>query len=482
MFVDTTLSAVSAWMTLFVQIALGYLTTRVLCALIDSPRIRLKLWGCFLFLTITGWIIFGVNVSAGSSVALTTGSIHVTGNREQWGFWPVSASWAGLLACVGPWIWRLYLSMLIIFMLQLVWKWLRLRKFLRTGRPPSEQIGLLFQRLCREMNVSRCDLILLADLRSPATACWWRPYVLLPTELVPFLDTGQLADVLRHELIHVRCRHYLWDRLAALGCRVVFFHPAVWFAHRRMRQERELACDLAVVQDAADRRLRYAECLVKLARWWFLARRNSPDAIGFSSSESLLTARVRALLREPSPYSRFQWAARHGVVAVVATIAVCFVPGIGVTFYRSQPWASIVNRPHRDSTTFPRHVASRNRESKMPSRATLEARLPPIQNRAMSEPVALLEHLSSPALPVLANPSTGTPQAFEANATPALTGNDRNGSVTLHPVWDESPMPQPSITAPNWQSATIDAIKAGVNLATGGGESGDGQVEQHGNH
>jgi beta-lactamase regulating signal transducer with metallopeptidase domain len=488
MFVDTNLSAVSTWMTYFVQIALGYLTTRGLCALIPSPRIRLRLWGCFLFLTIAGWTIFGVHVSAGNSVPLTTGSLHVVGNRGQWGFWPVSGSWAGHLAWVGPWTWRLYLSIVIIFMLQLLWKSLRLRSFLRTGQAPSEEVGLLFKRLCREMKVSRCDLILLGDLRSPATVCWWQPHVLLPTELVPFLDGGQLADVLRHELIHVRCRHYLWDRLAALGCRLVFFHPAVWFAHRRMRQERELACDLAVVQNGEDRRLRYAECLVKLARWWFLARRNSPDAIGFSSSESLLSARVRALLRETSPCSGFQQAARNGVVAVVATTAVCFLPSIGVTLYQSRPWASVVTPPQHDGATRRKHVAGTDRESRMPTRkqlyseVSLEPRLPLVQNGAMSQPAALLERLSSRALPVLGNPSTGASHASEADSTPALTGNDRSGSVALHPVWDESPMPRPSTAAPNWQKATIDAINIGVNLATGGGESPDGQVEQQGNH
>src|ERR1700730_7306153 len=223
MFVDTNLTAISTGITYFVQIALGYLTTRALCALIHSPRIRLRLWGCFLSLTLASWTILGVQVSADSSVPLTNGSFPVMGNRGQWGFWPVSGSWAGHLAWVGPWTWRLYLFIVIIFMLQLLWKSLRLRSFLRTGQAPPEEVGLLFQRLCREMKVSRCDLILLADLRSPATACWWRPHVLLPTELVPFLDASQLADVLRHELTHVRYRHYLWDRLAALGCRVVFF-------------------------------------------------------------------------------------------------------------------------------------------------------------------------------------------------------------------------------------------------------------------
>jgi hypothetical protein len=302
--------------------------------------------------------------------------------------------------------------------------------------------------------------------------------------LVPYLDSGQLADVLRHELIHVRCRHYMWDRLADLGCRLVFFHPAVWFAHRRVRQERELACDLAVVQDGVDRRLDYAECLVKLARWWFLARRNSPGAIGFSSSESLLTARVRALLRETSPCSRLQQVARYGVVAVVATTAVCFLPSIGVTLYESRTRASVITPPQRHSATARRHVAGTDRESKMPTgkEASLEAQVPPVESRAMSQPAALLDHLSSPALPVLQSPSTGAPQDPEANSTLEPAGNDQRGSIAVHPVWDESPMPRPSTTAPSWRKATIDAISIGVNLATGGGESPDGQVEQQGNH
>ncbi len=102
------------------------------------------------------------------------------------------------------------------------------------------------------------DYDLAADLRSPATCYWWRSHVLLPLELVPHLDSDQLEDVLRHELFHVRQHDYLWDRLAALGCRVVFFHPLVWLAYRHLRWERELACDYAVVRESSEARLRYA--------------------------------------------------------------------------------------------------------------------------------------------------------------------------------------------------------------------------------
>jgi beta-lactamase regulating signal transducer with metallopeptidase domain len=484
MFVDTTLSAVSTWMTYFVQIALTYLITRGICALIHSPRIRFRLWGCFLFVAVFGWTVFYLPASAGSPVALTTGAVPVTGNRGLWGSLPVSGSWAGHLAWVGVWTWRLYLSIFILCIFQLAWKSLRLRRFLRSGQPPSQEVDLLFQSLCREMKVSRCDLILIAGLRSPATACWWRPHVLLPTELAPFLDTSQLADVLRHELTHVRRHHYLWDRLAAVGCRVVFFHPAVWFAHRRLRQERELVCDLAVVQTGADRRLPYAECLVKLVRWWFLARRNSPDTIGFSSSESMLARRVRALLRETPPGSGLQQAARRGLVAVVATTAVCLLPSIGITLYRSLPRNSTITRSHLDNASSHRHVLATDRESKMPTRKALSPQVAPnTQFPSMRTEVAtLFEHLGSPPLPVLGSPSTVAPHAPEASSTPPLTRSDRSVSVASHPVWDEAPMTRLSIPAPNWQRATIDTINTGVGLATGGGESEDGQVGEQGNH
>jgi hypothetical protein len=160
------------------------------------------------------------------------------------------------------------------------------------------------------------------------------------------------------------------------------------------------------------------------------------------------------------------------------------LPSIGVTLYESRTWASVITPPQRHSATARRHVAGTDRESKMPigKEASLEAQVPPVESRAMSQPAALLDHLSSPALPVLRSPSTGAPQDPEANSTPEPAGNDQRGSIAVHPVWDESPMPRPSTTAPNWRKATIDAISIGVNLATGGGESPDGQVEQQGNH
>src|ERR1700758_269213 len=326
------LSAVSIWVTYGLQISLGYLVVWGLCRLTHNPRIRLRLWGCFLFVTVAVWIVC-ISQPAGLRVTMPAVSLHVPGAPPLTGVWAVEAEWAPRLSWLGARIGWFYLAIFAVLALQLWVKSLSLRVFLRNGEAPALDLQSLFEKLCAEMGTAGCSLILLPELRSPATAYWWQPRVLLPRELVPQLDWRQLEDILQHELTHVRRRDYLWDRLAALGCRLVFFHPAAWLAHRRLRQERELACDLAVVKSRPDGRLQYAECLAKLARWWFLARENTPGAIGFASSASLLATRVRAVLREPSPDSEFPRTARGSLMALMAAMAIFFLPEVGVSFY-----------------------------------------------------------------------------------------------------------------------------------------------------
>ena len=188
--------------------------------------------------------------------------------------------WASYFARLSPAVTFLYFFIVIVSVLHLFFESRRLKSTLRRTLPPSLQLQTCFERLCRELHVGRCELRLAPDLRSPATCYWWRSNILLPLELVPHLNNHQLEDVLRHELFHVRQHDYLWDRLAALGCRLVFFHPLAWLAYRHLRWERELACDYEVVRECSEARLRYAECLTDLARW-FVARRMSSPGISF---------------------------------------------------------------------------------------------------------------------------------------------------------------------------------------------------------
>ena len=338
---------------------------------------------------------------------------------------PMPEAWASYFARVAPAVAFLYFFFFLILVLYLFLESRRLKSTLRRTHPPSPQLQSCFESLCHELHVRRCELRLAADLRSPATCYWWRSHVLLPLELVPHLDSDQLEDVLRHELFHVRQHDYLWDRLAALGCRVVFFHPLAWLAYRHLRRERELACDYAVVRESSEARLRYAECLTNLARW-FMARRMSSPGITFFSSESLLKVRVRAVLSKPSIYSPSRKAARAGLVSVLATVVFFWLPALGLSLYTPVRLTSFSVRPGNPPSSYLRkkRAGIKAAHPSAPETLTMET-LQMTPRSGAEESIKSLLDIPPASLPLL-NPSTAgnDTAATESRASKGMSNRE----------------------------------------------------------
>jgi BlaR1 peptidase M56 len=464
MIFDTTLPAIGAWLTYFVKIALAYFLAWAVCGLVRDPGFRLRVWSIFVCLAVLGWLAFCVPGVAANSLPLTNHAVLLPANVALHGIWTIQGSWAPQVSWLAHWFWRTYLLVLVLSVPHLGWKSLRLWLILRKGEEPSKELSVLFQRLSRQMKVANCKLLLHAGLHSPATAGWLRPLILLPTDLVPLLEDHQLTDVLRHELIHVRRHDYLWDRLAALACQLLFFHPAIWLAHRGLRKERELVCDLAVVRNRPELRLRYAECLAKVARWCFLERGSSPETIAFASSASLLSVRVRALLRESAPDSRAYRIARFTLIPMVLGLSVYLLPTVGLSLRWSDPGTPGGKPSVARQTSSGR--AFRTRRSKasitrfVSTRAISQAKISPAADRASALP-GLFSGLNSPPLPVL----------VVGSATPDTAANPERGSPTNtesepRGVWDEAGNPRSTVLRPNWKSLASRGVAAGVAIAT----------------
>jgi beta-lactamase regulating signal transducer with metallopeptidase domain len=465
------LAAVSICVTFFVQIACGYLLTRALSVLFRSHRFRLRLWTAFLVLALGGWIFLSVPApSTGSTKLPILAAQEVP--TPHWS-WLVGDSLAKDLDRLEVWAVWIYLSILSISLLQLLVKRLRLYFLLRNRQEPSSELLFLFDDLCRELEVRRCRLSLLAQLRSPATAGWFRPEVLLPHELVPRLDWDQLAQILRHELIHVKQHDYLWDRLAALSCRVLFFHPAVWLAYRRIRWERELACDQAVVENSWDSRIPYAECLTGLARWWFVAEKTASSGIGFSSSPSLLATRIKEILSEPREVSIFERGLRTGLIAVTLVAGVFFLPSVALTFYRSSLWAPPPLAATLSSKSRIR-AAHKQAPAHNPTVASVQAVDAPARPAAPDERLDMLLSSGSAPMPVLRNsPGPGSDQ------TPSTQneGGRRAESGDFNRPWDESSAPKSYPASTTWSDVATAAIRVGIATTSGH----DGNSESTGN-
>ena len=492
MLLTNPLAAVSTWMTYLIQVAFVYLVVWGLCLLVPNARVRLRMLGFFLFLATAYWIFLSIPHSATAVDVLSVTAAAPAHELAPGWSWAIPQFVATHLSRFSIWLLTTYAAIVLMLLLQSAAKSWSLKRFLATGCEAPSDIDNIFEGLCREMCVPRCRLVLMHGLRSPATANWWRPYILLPAELALDLDEHQLANVLRHELIHIRRHDYLWDRLATVACRVVFFHPVMWLAHRRLRWERELACDEAVVRHNNEHRVEYAECLTTLARWWFLADKNSPGAIGFASSASLLGTRVRALLVEPASCSIYQRGARAVLISVVLAVTAMSLPGMRLSFYWSRPQDGItrpettsINAARKSSRTTRRVITSDDSQAGSSMRNASAD-----QGSAIAPPASSdLALIDKPTMPLFAGieqhsaPSDVSGASGDGVATAGASGGGSTGPGLG--------APQSTAKKPSWQDTAVDAITAGVAIihsrtsapsgtsggvpgTSGGGSSGGG--------
>ena len=143
------------------------------------------------------------------------------------------------------------------------------------------------------------------------------PTILLPAEADTWPEEKRRA-VLLHELAHVKRRDCLIHALGRLATALHWFNPLAWVALRRLRIERERACDDLVIT-AGERASTYSEYLLDIARTMQTGALISAAAITMAK-KSQLEGRLLAIL--DATCSRRALTRR---MLAVSTFAVVFV-------------------------------------------------------------------------------------------------------------------------------------------------------------
>jgi membrane carboxypeptidase/penicillin-binding protein PbpC len=134
--------------------------------------------------------------------------------------------------------------------------------------------------------------------------------------------------VLVHELAHVRRHDVLVQALADVACAVHWCNPLVWICARRLRIEREIAADDAVLA-AGVRPSRYAEELVAVA-----TSAAVPSAALAMAERSSLEARVTSILASTLARAPLRTGGTITMVAAgaaLATAAACASPQVSAS-------------------------------------------------------------------------------------------------------------------------------------------------------
>lgn len=160
-----------------------------------------------------------------------------------------------------------------------------------------------------------------AAARVPLVWGWRQALVFLPPGASTW-DDERRRLVLLHELAHVRRGDVAIEAVVQAVSAVFWFHPAVWFAARRLRLERERACDDAVVESGV-RPSTYARHLLAVADG--AHHQNPPPIVALCMASSRdLDRRVTSLLApratRAAPSRTFQVATVAAALAMVALV------------------------------------------------------------------------------------------------------------------------------------------------------------------
>jgi len=221
--------------------------------------------------------------------------------------WPISAGEGGVFEVASTTLsGTLALSFVLIawwlgasvMVLRLAGGWLRVRSLAQgMGDVPSVDLVERAARLSRRMGIDRpVRLIESAAAAVPATVGWLRPVILLPVSLATRLSQAEIEAILAHELAHVRRHDYVINIAQSVIEALLFYHPAVHWVSRRIREERENCCDDAVVELFEDP-LTYARALTNVEVF-----RAESLRLGLASNGGSLMSRIERLLNGPSAH------------------------------------------------------------------------------------------------------------------------------------------------------------------------------------
>jgi beta-lactamase regulating signal transducer with metallopeptidase domain len=298
-----------------------------------------------------------------------------------------------------PWLVLGWLAGVIALSVRWAGGWIYAEWLKRTGTIPAlEEWQTALARLSARLKVAR-PVRLYGSLATavPTVIGWVRPVILMPASALSGLGIQQVEALLAHELAHIRRCDYLVNLLQKLVETLLFYHPAVWWIGRRIREEREHCCDDLAVEACGDV-LVYTRALASMET----LRGSAPALALAATGGGTLLGRIRRLLRQPEP--RKPGAAPAAVFALALLCALIWAPGQKVSATQApanrQPEPSREAQVKREAEAVEQQVRAVKEQRRAAERRLRESNAAlqqstPVLREAEMELQAQMEHLKS---------------------------------------------------------------------------------------
>ncbi|MFZ6874600.1 M56 family metallopeptidase [Undibacterium sp. Di27W] len=186
-----------------------------------------------------------------------------------------------------------WLSCVVLLAMRMVGGLFWIGTYANVGHNKSDlRWQMRIDQLSQQFHVRGRVLFRLADkLAGPVTVGIFRPMILLPTAMLSGMPADLLEMLLAHEMAHIKRHDYLLNLIQSAIETLLFYHPAVWWISKQIRNDREeIADELAARVTGEPRRLALA--LSELANFQFITPQLAQAAHGGN-----LMSRIKRLVK-----------------------------------------------------------------------------------------------------------------------------------------------------------------------------------------
>lgn len=251
------------------------------------------------------------------------------GNREIRGLaGSATGESATTSALIAAWLAGVSVVLIVWFL-----RWRRVAALVKAGNrvvsgPVFESLGRLEARV---PGARPLPLVVSRSSFEPGVFGIVRPVLLWPDGIEARLTGEQVDAILAHEVIHVRRHDNLVAALHMLVQTACWFHPLVWWIGSRLLDERERACDEAVVAMGSDPRI-YAESILRTCEWYVEA----PLVCVAGVTGSNLKRRVEQIMTADGRAALTAWTRSLLALALLAGVGLPIAVGVLTPRLRAQ--------------------------------------------------------------------------------------------------------------------------------------------------
>ena len=259
---------------------------------------------------------FWLQLPSSAAAPVESGAIAMLSTAVNAGSAQVNEMLASLERVL-PWVVMFWALGVMVMSGRVFVDWKRMKRLTRVGvLPLSSRLQNDVSRLSLMFGIRHAVTVLESTIvKAPTVLGWLKPVILLPSSTLLGLSPGQLELIIAHELGHIRRLDYLVNLVQISIETALFYHPAVGWISRHVRDEREKCVDDLVVAHCGNS-IQYAKALADLES--MRAAYSMAPAIG--ATDGQLLQRIERIVCQHTVRSRAAIAGNSILLLLLAAV------------------------------------------------------------------------------------------------------------------------------------------------------------------